>query len=374
MEFKPFVLADAMNAGNTLALNQFKLNEAQNQVRAKDALRSAASGAPGAAERYKQEFPVESMEWEKRTAEHKKLLIDYHLSQMNVVGQLASGVTDQPSYQRAIQKAQSLGIDVSEAPPNFDPNWVKQMQAQALTTKQKLELAKEQFERGFKERDLSIKERTRDEVERHNRAMEARTNQKPPAGYMWNSDVQGNPALVAVPGGPADQKLQEKREKSNAAVANAKAKAERVTTKVDEALGQVGFFSTGLTGAILGQVPGRGAYNLRRTVDTIKAILGFNELQEMRNASPTGGALGQVAVQELNMLQSTLASLDANQSEDQLVSNLKQVKKHYDNWKNAVTSASGNTPNGAPNVGHVEEGYRFKGGDPADPNSWEKVN
>lgn len=30
-------------------------------------------------------------------------------------------------------------------------------------------------------------------------------------------------------------------------------------------------------------------------------------------------------------------------------------------------------PAGAPQPGHVEDGYRFKGGNPADPNAWEKV-
>jgi hypothetical protein len=52
----------------------------------------------------------------------------------------------------------------------------------------------------------------------------------------------------------------------------------------------------------------------------------------MRQASPTGGALGQVAVQELNFLQATVANLDVGQSPAQLRTNLDKIKKHYNRW------------------------------------------
>jgi hypothetical protein len=41
--------------------------------------------------------------------------------------------------------------------------------------------------------------------------------------------------------------------------------------------------------------------------------------------------------------------------------------------QNAVPTASGATQTGAPAVGHIEQGYRFKGGNHRDPKSWEKV-
>ena len=120
-------------------------------------------------------------------------------------------------------------------------------------------------------------------------------------------------------------------------------RADTVIGKVDEALGQTGFFSTGLTGDVrrspVGRLTGSGAYDLGKTVETIRANLGFKELQDMREASPTGGALGQVAVQELTFLQAALSNLDPGQSQDQLKKNLNQVKTHFENWKKIVQQA-----------------------------------
>lgn len=158
---------------------------------------------------------------------------------------------------------------------------------------------------------------------------------KPPTGYRYNA---AGDALEAIPGGPKDTAPKEAA-RSKGAVQ----KADIVINKVNEALEQTGFFSTGLTGTVLGMVPGTGAYDLDKTVDTIKANLGFSELQAMREASPTGGALGQVAIQELAMLQSTVASLDKGQSEENLRRALSQVKTHFENWKKAVQEASGGT-------------------------------
>ncbi len=61
----------------------------------------------------------------------------------------------------------------------------------------------------------------------------------------------------------------------------------------------------------------------------------------MRQASPTGGALGQVAVQELNFLQAAISNLDVGQSPQQLRDNLSKVKKHYNRW---LTTIRGEIP------------------------------
>lgn len=108
---------------------------------------------------------------------------------------------------------------------------------------------------------------------------------------------------------------------------------------IDGALSEVGWNTSGVTGAVLSKIPGTDAYDLKQTVLTVKANIGFDRLQAMREASPTGGALGQVAIQELNALQASVASLDTAQSPDQLARNLEAVRKHYQNWKEAYNQA-----------------------------------
>lgn len=119
------------------------------------------------------------------------------------------------------------------------------------------------------------------------------------------------------------------------------AKAEQVIGHIDSALNQTNPLTAGAVGNVLGRIPGTPATDLRAVLTTIKANLGFQELQAMRDASPTGGALGQVAVQELESLQSTIASLDPNQSPEQLRRGLNQVKFHFNNWKQVMQRAAG---------------------------------
>jgi hypothetical protein len=80
------------------------------------------------------------------------------------------------------------------------------------------------------------------------------------------------------------------------------------------------------------KLAGSEAVDLEANLETIQANLGFDQLQAMRDASPTGGALGQVSERELIALQSTVASLKQEQSPEQLRANVEKVKKHYQNW------------------------------------------
>ena len=61
----------------------------------------------------------------------------------------------------------------------------------------------------------------------------------------------------------------------------------------------------------------------------------------MRDQSPTGGALGQVAVQEINALQATVSSLDQQQSPSQLKASLDKIDRHYRRWQEIVGGATG---------------------------------
>ena len=74
----------------------------------------------------------------------------------------------------------------------------------------------------------------------------------------------------------------------------------------------------------------------------------------MREASPTGGALGQVSNQELTTLQSVLGNLSFSQSQDQLLRNLERLRDIYSDiltkasaYPNAEDFGFGTVPEGA---------------------------
>lgn len=161
---------------------------------------------------------------------------------------------------------------------------------------------------------------------------------KPPTGYRFTQDG----SLEAIPGGPADIKAGEMGQKAKMKQEGAVAQADRIISKVDQALNKVSGITAGAGFAATpkGLETVTGARDLASDLETIRANLGFAELQAMREASPTGGALGQVAVQELTALQSTVASLDQAQSPEQLRARLGEIRTHYENWKKAVSQSN----------------------------------
>lgn len=132
----------------------------------------------------------------------------------------------------------------------------------------------------------------------------------------------------------ADMKRYEQAEGDKSKVAAATASADRIINTVDEAIPLVGITTAGVAGAL--NIPGTAGRDLEEALKTIKANLGFDRLQQMRDASKTGGALGQVAVKELEALQASIASLDRGQSPAVLKRNLEDIKFYYTRWSKAV--------------------------------------
>jgi len=150
---------------------------------------------------------------------------------------------------------------------------------------------------------------------------------KAPPGYRFKADG----SLESIPGGPADIKAGEagakNEQKRQGQIQGAKAVQETIRSARELA----GYSTAGVAG-LASTLPASDARDLAGKLETIKSNLGFDRLQQMRDSSPTGGALGAVAVQELIALQSTVASLDQRQSVPQLKANLEKVDKHYSNW------------------------------------------
>lgn len=66
--------------------------------------------------------------------------------------------------------------------------------------------------------------------------------------------------------------------------------------------------------------------DMEAIVKTLKSNLGFQELQKMRDNSPTGGSLGSVTEKELDFLQSAIAALDMGMSQELIIDSLSNIR------------------------------------------------
>ena len=150
-------------------------------------------------------------------------------------------------------------------------------------------------------------------------------------------DANGNMKYEIIPGSKTAEEKKKAETKQRLSIGSKQEKANLISSEVSKAIGilQTEEWATGVKGAFIREhggflAAGSPAVNLEATITSIKANIGFDRLQVMREESPTGGALGQVAVQELVALQATLGSLDLRQSPELVIATLKNVKETYD--------------------------------------------
>ena len=77
--------------------------------------------------------------------------------------------------------------------------------------------------------------------------------------------------------------------------------------------------------SLLKVLPETDANRLKQILSTIKSNVAFDRLQEMRDNSVTGGALGNVSELEIQLLMDSLAPLGQEQSADELLKSLNSV-------------------------------------------------
>lgn len=169
-----------------------------------------------------------------------------------------------------------------------------------------------------------------------------------PAGYKVDYDADGNPVSMSpVPGSPAAAEATAAADKALLADQNQAQGANIVVEDVGRAIDLIKKdpkFTTGIFGKMLSGVGGTNANSVSELVRTIKANSAFDQLQAMRAASPTGGALGAVSDTEMGLLTSAIGSLEQSQNSDQLVYNLERVQKIYNEVVNGPGAELPSTP------------------------------
>ena len=141
--------------------------------------------------------------------------------------------------------------------------------------------------------------------------------------------ADGRSELLRGPTGDPLMPAPTREERQDAAAAAAAAaaaparleSAKNLTRLIDEAAANTNYFTSGFASATT-FIPGSPAANLASTLESIKSNLAFDRLQQMRDESRTGGALGQIVLRELDMLASVWASTQQSQSPPQLRENL----------------------------------------------------
>jgi GH24 family phage-related lysozyme (muramidase) len=146
-----------------------------------------------------------------------------------------------------------------------------------------------------------------------------------PEGYEMATDTSGSRTMKPIAGSPqADKLVKQDQER--------KQYADVVSNDLDRVGGivtQSPNLTTGPGGYLLQSLPGTNAHNVNKLIDGIKANIGFERLNQLRQSSPTGGALGAVSDTEQKLLQSTLGSLEQSQTKEQFMQNLSRVKQIY---------------------------------------------
>lgn len=282
--------------------------------------------------------------------DHAKNIQDYQSNQILTRGRVAQAfkmtpLADKPKvYQKTIQSLQSQGLDVGDLPAEYDPKLVDSQVDMAINSARDIEKQITQM-RGIS--DVTAPSAVR-EFQFY--------KSLPPAQQQEFLNVKRNvlqtglaltpegkvEAIEGAPEAKAALKEAEKKgeelgkldierrknlSKANTALKALESQSNIVTKTIDKAIDSISPYSTGY-GSYVAFLPNTEARKLKNYLDTIKANVGFDKLQQMRDNSPTGGALGQVSEMENRLLQAVNGALDPAQA-DQLAENLKNIKSLY---------------------------------------------
>lgn len=145
----------------------------------------------------------------------------------------------------------------------------------------------------------------------------------------------GLPRAAPIPGSPAAIEAERLAAAATANNAQTGQTADIVREDIERIKGIVSdapWYSpaVGFGSGMLQMLEGSNATNVAALSETVRANIGFDRLQAMREASPTGGALGQVTERELSNLQAVMGNLSQSQSVDQFLYNLDRLGELYD--------------------------------------------
>jgi hypothetical protein len=217
-------------------------------------------------------------------------------------------------------------------------------------------------------------------------------------GERWNEEKQ---VIEAIPGSDIFKKQKEKFSDEYKGATSVVSQTENGLNKISEILDEAnknGFeLNFGGYDAYASRFLSGDASDMRKKIDSFKSDMKAAGKQLLA----TGGSIGQITEREWPILEQMIASIDPVLSEDEARKTFQDIQNRFrrliertvDTYETqfsdsqfykplplegvfSVPQTSGgrqpSAPSG-PQPGDVQEGYRFKGGDPSNASNWEKV-
>ncbi len=285
-------------------------------------------------------------DFKKRTAD-----LAFNPSDENILAHLQDGVL---RNQTTTAAAEQQWAQISKMNPQQRKQYFTQM-AVDVGKRYEMENLSE-----FQKRNLALTERGQDIT------LRGQDLGRIPVGYRQTATGDIEP----IPGGPTTTTLSPKeiqaREakfpQANLAVKSFESKSDTVLKDIERLRNHPGLSS--ITGIVAGRAPGVTAAGREalELYEKVVAGLQFKELQDMRNASPTGGALGNVSNQEGTQLRQAAGALSRVQEKGSVQNELDRIADSIRGSKSRVREAfdmtyeykpsatGGATPSAAPSA------------------------
>lgn len=333
-----------MQQQNRLA--ELALGEKQREVAADNALAGLlASGKTGndvAAGLAGQGFGAKSLAYAKQAAElarqqreAEKERLAAAKQQIELIGQVAGAANDPQSYAQGRALLAQSGIDVSSIPEQYDPQYVTQARAQAMSAAQQLEQVWKQ--KGY---DLDVaKFAYQQQNDAQNRAVTIRGQNMTDARGREANDI--NRQLVGQERQLKIEKLQAEKDDREKSKKAAIAKAEESIAVIDKALKHPGReIATGKSGVLdpRNYMAGTDAMDFQIVLDQLGGQAFLQAFESLK-----GG--GQITEVEGKKATDAMARLNRKQSDTEFKRSLQDLREVVEaGLRRAKGGAGGATP------------------------------
>ena len=359
---RPVQLENPMNAlaqAQQFNVNALKMQEAEQLMAERNALRGLDINAPDYISQVGRVNPKLALELQQGQQKTKIGQVELEGKLMANARNTLAPINDQSTYDmwRKQTSAQLPGI-APFLPPVFDEK-VKtslMLEADKYIAQTQISAAQQQANlTTIRGQDITAQTTRR-----------GQDMQRIPVGYRQTD----NDAIEPFRGGPTTTTLSPKeiqaREakfpQANLTVKSFESKSDTVLKDIERLRNHPGLSS--ITGIVAGRAPGVTAAGREalELYEKVVAGLQFKELQDMRNASPTGGALGNVSNQEGTQLRQAAGALSRVQEKGSVQSELERIADSIRGAKSRVREAfdltyeykpsatSGATPSAAPSA------------------------